>query len=348
MLTILYPPTLPWGPLPGEGDPAHQGLTSMFQRPQQLMRALARCGVRTIFLDTAPPSETGVLTWEIEPNCFVCKEGAPWQTLVQGTLVVLSSHARQHHTVLQYGGQLIVWDCLDAAKEEFACWAPYVPKMRAQADLILCTAQALYDEHAPHRPGRVVLVPNGADYLHFSRDATVPADWPNTRGKVLGYIGAIAPWIDWSLINQLPDALGPDWDLVFIGQDFGSHVPRHPRLHALGYRPYATLPDYLAGMDVAMIPFRQSEMIAAVNPIKLYEYLASGTPVVATPMPELLPFSPPVRLAAGVDAFAAAVHAAGEEGTPGPYQRLASRHAWEARARQIIAAIEEHVSCATI
>ncbi len=81
---------------------------------------------------------------------------------------------------------------------------------------------------------------------------------------------------------------------VLIGRESGadlSALAALPNVHRLGEVPYASLPEHLAAFDVCTIPFRRTPLTEATNPVKLYEYLATGKPVVARRLPEIEPFS---------------------------------------------------------
>ena len=115
-------------------------------------------------------------------------------------------------------------------------------------------------------------------------------------------------------------------------------------MHVLGPRPYADVPSYLAGMDVALIPFRHEPVTYHADPIKAYEYLAAGVPVVATRLPALDRLAHVVRLADTPQAFEAQIAAAIAEGTAerrAERQQEAQRHSWSARFSEIEALIEK-------
>ncbi len=141
----------------------------------------------------------------------------------------------------------------------------------------------------------VSYVPHGVDWDHFRQAlapaATRPVDLPDTGRPVIGFIGLIDTWIDLELLADVARA-NPDADLVLIG---ASRVPLEvlgglPNVRILGRKPFKELPGYLEAFTVSLVPFLVNELTRAVNPIKLREYLSAGVPVVATALPELLPF----------------------------------------------------------
>jgi UDP-galactopyranose mutase len=90
-------------------------------------------------------------------------------------------------------------------------------------------------------------------------------------------------------------------------------LPRAPNIHYLGQKKYEELPDYIAGWDVAMLPFAMNDATRFISPTKIPEYLAAGRPVVSTPIRDVVrPYGVRglARIAENADEFAAAVDAA--------------------------------------
>jgi glycosyltransferase involved in cell wall biosynthesis len=111
------------------------------------------------------------------------------------------------------------------------------------------------------------------------------------RGRpAAGYVGALARWVDSDLLAALAQ-LRPDWDFFVVGEALDDsfdrfETARPANLHMLGRRPYGTIPSILSALDAGLIPFRLGPEGSNASPIKLYEYLAAGLPVLATPIPE--------------------------------------------------------------
>jgi glycosyltransferase involved in cell wall biosynthesis len=155
----------------------------------------------------------------------------------------------------------------------------------------------------------------------------------------LAYMGVLSDFkIDLDLVEHVV-AQRPDWHLVFIGderegQDSAAIVRLRARsnVHFLGWRPYAQLPSYLRGIDVALLPQRINDYTRAMFPMKYFEYLAAGRSVVATPLPALAEFTALHRQAdtreAFIDAIAGAL--AAPVAVPIDHPTLQS-HSWEAR-----------------
>src|SRR5262249_51154926 len=150
-------------------------------------------------------------------------------------------------------------------------------------------------------PGRTDYCPNATDVTHFAtaRDGgAVPEELAAIARPRLGYVGVLSDFkIDFELIERAA-ALSPAWQFVFIGDERegqGSaaiaRLRARPNVHFLGWRPYALLPKYLRGIDVALLPQRLNDYTRAMFPMKYFEYLAAGKPVVATPLPALAEFA---------------------------------------------------------
>jgi hypothetical protein len=133
--------------------------------------------------------------------------------------------------------------------------------------------------------GSARLVPNGVDAATFGVDQTTrPEDLPHSDGPVIGYHGSLyGPWFDWEALAAVA-AAHPDGMVVVIGDDKAGHPEMPANVHFLGLKPRQALPGYVARFDVGLVPFRVSEMTHAVSPLKAFEYLASATPVAATPL----------------------------------------------------------------
>lgn len=191
------------------------------------------------------------------------------------------------------------------------------------------------------RHSRVVRIPNGVELGHFNSGAA-PVEIPPELGKLprprLGYIGTVGHWVDMPLLRQIAEHR-PRCSVAVVGPvDPG--VDRHSlpaNLVLLGERPYACLPAYLAAMDVLLIPFRLMDLTHAVNPIKLYEYCATGKPIVSTPIAEVVAEGGLCYIGEATGPFLRAIDEAVLEMTRPDARRIAARQAvarasgWEGR-----------------
>jgi glycosyltransferase involved in cell wall biosynthesis len=244
--------------------------------------------------------------------------------------------------------RLVCYDCMD----DYALIAPSAsgrPELRAQeiallrrADLVFASSTDLAKRCAESNP-HVVLVPNGVDAAHFS-PVPVAADAAAIPSPRIGYVGSLATWVDWALLAAVARA-HPDWSLVLVGPAAGEAeddvvaLRRIPNVHVLGERPYAAISSYLHAFDVCLIPFRLNDLTRTVNPVKFFEYMAAGKPVVATALPELAPYAGVCTLADGAADFVAGIAAALAEGNnPARVQQrlsVAQANSWTQRVQTI-------------
>lgn len=190
-------------------------------------------------------------------------------------------------------------------------------QLLARADRVFTTSQQLQQHCAAIAGDRSVYERNVADLDHFGLARTLqpePDDLAGIPHPRIAYIGVLSDFkLDLELIEQVATAR-PDQHWVFIGEEpegASSRVIARlmtlPNTHFLGYRPYQALPHYLSAMDVAALPVLTHGYMASVFPMKLYEYLASGCPIVATPLSSLDDVRDMIHIAPDAAAWAAAI-----------------------------------------
>jgi len=186
----------------------------------------------------------------------------------------------------------LVYDCNDA-HGEFPGMAPwtysYFARACRQADAVFVTASALRPAVIEHR-GRadgVDLLGNGVDFEHFDRVRRESSD-PTSAQITVGYLGAIAPWFDFDAVNGLARS-HPDWRIELVGpvmlgvEGQVRRLAECPNVRVSPPVGYDDVPRAIRGWSVGLIPFHENALTRAVNPNKMYEYLAMGCPVAATP-----------------------------------------------------------------
>jgi glycosyltransferase involved in cell wall biosynthesis len=218
------------------------------------------------------------------------------------------------------------------------------------ADLVITTSETLCQARRELNPN-TYWIPNGADVEHFSTPARPAAELYGVPRPIVGFVGGLSEWVDLELLGNLARQ-HPNWSFVLVGPVGIDTSPvqtcRNVRL--LGPRPYAQLPAYLAAMDVALIPFKHMAVTYHADPIKAYEYLAAGVPVVATDMPALRRLAHVVRLADSPDSFSAQIQAALSEGRDAARevrQVEAARHSWQSRFDELAQLLERRLACAS-
>jgi glycosyltransferase involved in cell wall biosynthesis len=229
-----------------------------------------------------------------------------------------------------------------------------LPELEAElcrwADVVITTSETLRQERCQWNPN-THWIPNGADVDHFAQRVAPAAELRDLQRPIIGFVGGLSQWIDVQLVRELA-LTRPEWTFVLIGPltiDV-SPIRGLANVRLLGPRSYADLPAYLGAMDVGLIPFRQDPVTYHADPIKAYEYLAAGLPVVATGLPALQRLDHVVRLADSSHSFVHQIQAALAEGrdTRGDERRAeAARHRWASRFERIDALIRSTVQCAS-
>ena len=218
-----------------------------------------------------------------------------------------------------------------------------------KADVILYSGRKLYDEATRGRE-RSYLLEQAVDFEHWSQLArnlveVAPevAAIPRPR---LGYFGAIEPWLVNQELIKLAARDRPDWQWVFIGnRSRGLAIEDLPNTHFLPAVPYHDLPRYAAGFDVCVLPWETELPFTSYgSAIKVREYLATGKPVVISPLPEYEPMKDVLRIARSRDDFIRLVEDALNEQDPEASRRRQAAVAggtWDARAEWVSDLIEE-------
>ena len=159
-----------------------------------------------------------------------------------------------------------------------------------EAELTITTSSWLNETVAPE-VNRQVLIRNAGDYDHFSKAPNSVYRDPQNR-KVIGYYGAIAEWFDLDLVEDIARH-HPNCCILLIGADTVNaqgRLGKLPNVIFTGEVAYSKLPYYLHGFDVCLLPFKIIPLTLATNPVKAYEYLSSGKPIVAVDLPEMSQF----------------------------------------------------------
>jgi glycosyltransferase involved in cell wall biosynthesis len=249
-----------------------------------------------------------------------------------------------------------VYHCVDEIKAQ-----PGMPveileeaeeKLSRQVNVIFTTSHQLTETRRAWNVTTYYL-PNVADYRHFNSaldpQTIVPRDLVAIPRPRLGFIGAISGYkVDFQLIRQIAE-VHPKWSLVLIGKvgegdPWTDSSPLHglPNLHLLGPRAYKDLPAYLKGFDVALLPNYVNEYTDAMFPMKFFEYLAAGRPVVSMNLKALSEFTDVALVADTPEQFIAAIKKALAGEIPALDQRLrvAREHTYEARTQRMLALID--------
>jgi glycosyltransferase involved in cell wall biosynthesis/GT2 family glycosyltransferase len=317
------------------------------QRSAQLARALARRGARVTYAARFPRAESidlglcadverlDLMPWDVEElRAWLAGRDERLRVLVEAPedeVAAIASQARR-------AGARVVYDKIDAW--ESCAWATWFRgETEAQivggADDLVASARAL--QRQLETAGRPVhLVPNAVDRSLFRTDvghSGAPPDDLACGDVTLVYAGSLwGDWFDWGIVAGVAEAR-PRWQVNLIGDPPRDARPGLPgNVRFLGLKPQHALPAYYAAADACLIPFASGPVVEALNPLKVYEYLAMHRPVIATPMPELAGL-PHVFTAADAPSTVAAVEQA--VATPAPVAEIEAflaSNTWDVRA----------------
>lgn len=180
---------------------------------------------------------------------------------------------------------------------------------------------------------KTAVLRHGVDLELFSTQAPRPADLPKSR-PIIGFYGSLSAWIDIDLLWHLARSR-PDYDVVLIGKERVdiSKLRKLPNVHILGPRPHSSLPGYVQHFDVAILPFLMNDQIMACDPLKLREYLASGTPIATKDFPALDLYRPFVHVGNTTEQFLWAIdRAMQDKGRSALRRGVVSGETWQRRA----------------
>ncbi len=223
-----------------------------------------------------------------------------------------------------------------------------VAQLRA-ADIAFAVSDALCERYRSVQPA-IQRLPNAVSPARFqSLSSSFPPDLAGIPSPRIGYVGTLQHRIDGNLLRRVATTR-PQYQFVFVGiiHPQFRHGPmkwlgRLPNIHFLGERPWSDVPRYLAAFDACIIPHTQDDLTKSMDPLKLYEYLAAGKPVAATPVAGTPDFADLLYLADDADSFARALdRALAEDNSSRQAARRAAilPHTWTARASRVL---EEHI-----
>lgn len=273
--------------------------TKLKQRPHHLAQEFARLGYFVVYLE---PTNLACAYRKVANNIvtinnykYLSQIGAEYRYFLLPNTMNMPYGELQE--VLAWNYRLI-YDYIDDFHEDISgdltaqlkIWGHLV-----ELDPAICTVtakqlQAEITKHFGHKTCPIVISPNGVILEHFdyqTKDDSVPNDLKPILQKnhpIVGFYGALAPWIDFDLIHQVATN-HPEWEVALIGMDYGGGLAKlksASNLHYLGAKPYDKLIHYAKHFTCAIIPFQNGEIAKATSPVKLFEYMAAGLPTVCT------------------------------------------------------------------
>jgi glycosyltransferase involved in cell wall biosynthesis len=302
--------------LPLHGNPLARRVNSVLL-PRLVRRAARRVGIREPIL------------WAYVPQAEVLVDALSPSLIVYHCVDDIAAH------------ELIDTASFRAAEERFA----------GRADLVLASAPALATR-LRRFSNNVLEVPNVADTELFARALQEGPEDPALAGlprpRIVFTGAVVATKLDVPLIVALARA-HRQWSFALVGpvgvgdpRTDASPLAAEPNVHLLGARPYEQLPDVLRGADAGLIPYARNQLTDSIFPMKVYEYLAAGLPVVATPLPALRGVADVLTApdAPGIGRLLEDALSGDGPHVRAERSRRAAAHSWDARLREIAAAIE--------
>jgi glycosyltransferase involved in cell wall biosynthesis len=336
---VIYPPSVDWR-LP------------LFQRPHQLALSFAEKGFVFFFCtgNTRYDDVSGFV--EVAPRVYVTDKFKTLRLVPEPILLIsLASNIRY---LDMYHPKFTIYDYID----ELEIFCGYGPEMVEEhrelirrADLVTVTAEKLLNDVTATRSEAVVLSPNAVDYQHFAAARHVGgaadiAGLLDPERPVIGYYGALADWFDYELVRY--STLRTGFQYLLIGLDYDGTVKKAgldtcPDIHFIGPRDYQALPSYASVFDVATIPFCVNRITEATSPLKLYEYMAAGKPIVTTDMRECRRYRS-VLIGRSREEFVEQLYRALELRSDARYlavlEKEAKENTWSARVDQMLQCLD--------
>jgi glycosyltransferase involved in cell wall biosynthesis len=269
--------------------------------------------------------------------------------------VLLFYKPRYSCVINKIGESLVCYDVIDdtLALEASPNWLEdRIKFLKSNSDLIITSSENLYRKISEKRKD-VFFIGNGVETEHYTKSdipSLIPDEIKNEH-KIIGYIGAIGEWFDFDLLEKILKRF-PNFSIVLIGWVFRNQKrtlnnlsKQYKNLHILGLKPYQDLPKYVKDFDVCIIPFRIYELTNSVNPTKVYEYLASGKPVITTSLPELKKFDDVLYIAKDHEEFLINIdNALVKEYDIEKAIRLAQENDWEIKVSEMLKKIQDYAA----
>ena len=213
-----------------------------------------------------------------------------------------------------FSEKVVIYDCTD----EFSAWDGANPvfvqnleeRFLRKSSLVFTTARGLFDTKRKINPN-THFIPNGVDFELFfdvykNEGVAIPSDMQFPR-PIIGYVGTVKEWIDINLLAHIARK-NPSWSIAIIGpigidiSDTG--LDKMDNVFLLGKKPPVIVPNYIKFFDVCLNPFDiHHPVTATVNPLKVYEYLAMGKPIVSVDMPEVRHLQDVIYIASSYEDF---------------------------------------------
>jgi len=334
----------------------------LYQRPQHIAVAMARQGYLVIYRTENWAADDVNGFREVEKNVWItnCSEVDEIDDVIRSIYSTAYATSVENIKKLRAKGT-VLYEYIDHIDAEISGNENIKDLISLKdfafsggADYIIASAQILYDEAESKAGGnKTIMVKNGVDILHYRnplhKTRELPESLVDFKRKfkyVVGYFGALAPWLWYETIAELVHQKS-DVGFVFIGPDYYGGIdslPKADNVLYLGTVDYKILPSYGMSFDVCLIPFKPGDIAKTTSPLKLFEYFALEKPVVVTSdMAECVRY-PEVFHGASADALSTAIDQAIAIKDDVAFKKrlsaLADENSWDMRAASLIAGMK--------
>ena len=223
-----------------------------------------------------------------------------------------------------------------------------------RVDQVFIHSPALLEKKGHLNPN-TAFVPNGVDYDAFATPVPEPADLAAVPRPRVGYLGFLKKQLDWGLLEALASR-HEEWSFVFVGprqrgtgiEEILDRVASRPNAHFLGPKSISEVGAYPQHFDVSILPYVMNDYTRYINPLKFYEYLAAGPPIVGVPIRTLKDFPGVISLAKGVEEWSSALgRSLHEEASTAPKlaerRSVAKRYDWDVIVHGIACDLVTHL-----
>ncbi|NNJ32826.1 methyltransferase domain-containing protein [Lacrimispora defluvii] len=288
---LILPPTLDW----------HMPL---FQRPQQLALSYSKKGnMIVIYITKNIQYDCVAVADKVSDTLWIVNENLLDNLDLEGSKekILSLSWTPNKFYCDKIKPDKLIYEYIDEL-EIFHMYGPEMEKdhqeLLQKADTTVCTATKLF-EQVKGKAKNPIISTNAGDYDFFAKTEQFEInelikDKIKNYDCILGYYGAVAKWYDYELIKKVA-SMKKNWLWVIVGINYDGTLDKSGILDIenvlyIPPQPYKVLPSFLKAFDIATIPFVINEITLSTSPVKLFEYMASGKPIIASKMPECLKY----------------------------------------------------------
>ena len=275
------------------------------------------------------------------------------QSLKLNNPIIFVGGAHSYDLLHLFNNSLILYHCSDDYT-----FVPTFPETFAdlekdlfkKCNMVITTAEELTVAKAQYN-SNIFTVPNGADIDFFlstqDSQTTINDQIKNFESPVIGYVGSIFDWLNKPWIKKAAEKY-KEWNFIFIGpiETDISELKNIHNIHFYGPKEYKVLPQYLKGFSVATIPFVFNKVTLRASPIKFYEYLASGIPIVSSNLPDLKSFKDYAYLVDDYDSYEQSLFNAVNNDNhelKNKRMNLSKKYSWTSRFKMIDKIIDDNL-----